>query len=148
MGARPGKQGISGIHTHMTNSLNSPIEVLEHTYPVRVRRYSLRHGSEGKGRWKGGAGVIREIELLTETQVGLLGDRRRFAPYGLAGGKPGAKGRNALIVRGRAQAIPSKCSFYAPAGAIVRVETPGGGGWGKKQRGRAEKGISRRKKRP
>jgi N-methylhydantoinase B len=133
LGARPGKAGISGIHTHMTNSLNTPIEVLEHTYPVRVRRYSLRSGSGGKGKWRGGDGVIREIELLTETQVGLLCDRRRFGPFGLAGGKPGAKGKNVLIVRGRAKRVASKCSFYAPVGAVIRVETPGGGGWGKKK---------------
>jgi N-methylhydantoinase B len=130
LGARPGKDGISGIHTHMTNSLNTPIEVLEHTYPVRVRRYGLRSGSGGKGKWRGGDGVVREIELLTETQVGLLCDRRRFAPFGLSGGHAGAKGKNTLIVRGRAKRVPSKCSFNAPAGAVVRVETPGGGGWG------------------
>ena len=131
MGARPGKHGSSGIHTHMTNSLNTPIEVLEHAYPLRVRCYSLRRGSGGRGRWRGGDGVIREIELLTETQVGLLCDRRKFPPYGLAGGKPGARGKNLLIVNGRARQLPSKCSLYAPAGAVVRIETPGGGGWGK-----------------
>jgi len=92
------------------------------------------------GRWKGGEGVVREIELLTETQVGLLGDRRRFGPYGLAGGKSGARGKNTLIVQGRARAVPSKCSFYAPAGAIVRVETPGGGGWGNPRDARKRKG--------
>jgi len=148
MGARPGKDGISGIHTHMTNSLNSPVEVLEHTYPVRVRRYGLRHGSAGAGRWQGGEGVVREIELLTETQVGLLGDRRRFGPYGLAGGKPGARGKNTLIVQGGARAVPSKCSFYAPAGAIVRVETPGGGGWGSPRSARKRKGKQAARKGP
>lgn len=132
MGARPGKNGLSGVHTHMTNSLNTPIEVLEHAYPVRVRRYALRRGSGGRGLYRGGDGIVREIELLTEAQVGLLCDRRRFGPYGLAGGQPGAKGKNELIVNGRARRLPSKCSFYAPAGAVVRIETPGGGGWGKK----------------
>jgi N-methylhydantoinase B len=140
MGARPGKDGISGIHTHMTNSMNSPVEVLEHTYPVRVLRYGLRRGSAGAGRWKGGEGVIREIELLTETQVGLLGDRRRIGPYGLAGGRPGAKGKNTLVVHGRARKVPAKCSFYAPAGSVIRVETPGGGGWGKARRAGKRKG--------
>jgi len=140
MGARPGKDGLSGIHTHMTNSLNTPVEVLEHAYPVRVRCYSLRRGSDGCGRYRGGEGIVREIELLTRTQVGLLGDRRRFAPYGLAGGKPGAKGKNELIVNGRRRRLPSKCSFYAPAGAVVRVETPGGGGWG------LERPVRRRRK--
>lgn len=131
MGARPGKDGISGIHTHMTNSLNSPIEVLEHAYPVRVRRYVLRRGSGGAGRWRGGDGLVREIELLDETQVGLLSDRRRFGPYGLAGGRPGKPGRNLLIVGGRRRLLAGKCGFYAPVGAILRIETPGGGGWGK-----------------
>jgi len=131
MGARPGKDGLSGIHTHMTNSLNTPVEVLEHAYPVRVRRYALRPGSGGAGRWRGGDGVIRELELPVETQVGLLCDRRRFGPYGLAGGLPGAKGRDSLTVRGRTRGLASKCSLYAPAGSVLRIETPGGGGWGK-----------------
>jgi N-methylhydantoinase B len=131
MGARPGKDGASGIHTNMTNSLNTPIEVLEHAYPIRVLRYGLRRGSGGAGLYRGGDGIVREIELLVDCQVGLLCDRRRFGPYGLAGGKAGAKGKNELIVRGRAQRVPSKCSFYAPAGARIRIETPGGGGWGK-----------------
>jgi N-methylhydantoinase B len=133
MGARPGLDGLSGIHTHMTNSLNSPVEVLEHAYPLRVRKYSLRRGSGGKGRWHGGDGIVREIELLTETQVGLLCDRRETAPYGLAGGAPGAKGKNELVLKGKSKRVAAKCSFYAPAGAVVRVETPGGGGWGRKQ---------------
>jgi N-methylhydantoinase B len=133
LGARPGLEGISGIHTHMTNSLNSPIEVLEHAYPLRVRRYVLRRGSGGRGRFRGGDGVVREIELLADAQVGLLCDRREFAPYGLAGGEPGARGRNNLLVKGRAKRLPAKCSLYAPAGAVVRVETPGGGGWGRKK---------------
>jgi len=138
MGARPGKDGISGIHSHMTNSLNTPVEALEEAYPVRVRCYALRSGSGGPGLYRGGDGIVREIELLTETQVGLLCDRRRFSPYGLAGGKPGATGRNALIVDGRPRPLAGKCGFYAPAGAIVRVETPGGGGWGK-QKGRTQR---------
>jgi N-methylhydantoinase B len=131
MGSRPSADGLSGIHTHMTNSLDTPIEVLEHAYPVRVRRYALRRGSGGAGRHRGGEGIVREIELIARAQVGLLSDRRKFAPYGLAGGKPGAKGKNELIVGGRARNLPSKCSFHAPAGAVVRVETPGGGGWGR-----------------
>ena len=131
MGARPGKDGLNGIHTHMTNSLNTPVEVLEHAYPVRIRRYVLRQGSGGVGRWRGGDGIIREIEFLTETQVGLLCDRRRFGPYGLAGGSVGARGKNELLLAGRRKRLPAKCSLYAPAGAILRVETPGGGGWGK-----------------
>lgn len=130
MGARPGKDGLNGIHTHMTNSMNTPIEVLEHAYPVRVRRYGLRQGSGGGGTFRGGDGIVREIELLTDMQVGLLCDRRRFSPYGLAGGAPGAKGQNELIVNGKSRQLPSKCAFYAPAGSAIRVRTPGGGGWG------------------
>jgi N-methylhydantoinase B len=132
MGARCGLDGLSGIHTHMTNSLNSPIEVLEHAYPLRVVRYGLRSGSGGEGRWRGGDGVVREFLLLTEAQVGILSDRRKLSPYGLQGGRPGARGRNLLRIGKKTTRLPSKCGFYAPAGAIVRIETPGGGGWGRK----------------
>ena len=130
MGARPDRNGESAIHTHMTNSLNTPVEVFEHSYPVRVRRYSIRSGSGGAGQYRGGDGIIREIELLVPMQVGMLSDRREIGPYGLAGGKPGKRGTNQLIVPGRAAKVAAKGSFYAPAGAIMRVETPGGGGWG------------------
>jgi N-methylhydantoinase B len=131
MGARPGHDGISGVHTHMTNSLNTPTEVFEITYPVRVRRYGLRRGSGGKGKYRGGNGIVREVELLVDAQVGLLSDRRAIAPYGLAGGGDGAKGKNELISRGTRKRLASKCGFYATAGDIVRIESPGGGGWGK-----------------
>jgi N-methylhydantoinase B len=131
MGARPGADGESGIHTHMTNSLNTPIEVFEHAYPVRVRHYGIRRGSGGAGKYRGGDGVIREIELLVPTQVGMLSERRKFRPYGLAGGSPGATGKNEIEIRGWRKKLPAKVSFYAPAGAVVRIETPGGGGWGR-----------------
>ncbi|MGB6483974.1 MAG: hydantoinase B/oxoprolinase family protein [Candidatus Acidiferrales bacterium] len=131
MGARPGRDGESGIHTHMTNSLNTPVEVFEHAYPVRVRRYGIRLGSGGAGEHRGGDGIVREIELLVPMQVGMLSDRRKFGPYGLAGGNPGKCGKNELIVAGRRKQVPAKGSFYAPAGAIIRVESPGGGGWGR-----------------
>ena len=133
MGARPGRDGISGVHTNMTNSLNTPTEVLEITYPVRVRRYGLRRGSGGAGKYRGGDGIVREIELLVDAQVGMLSERRTITPYGLSGGAPGAKGRNELISRGQRKRLESKCGFYAHAGDVIRVETPGGGGWGKKQ---------------
>ncbi len=87
MGARPDRDGVSGIHTHMTNSWNSPIEVLEHAYPVRVLHYGFRAGSGGAGLYRGGDGLIREVELLTDMQVGLLCDRRKRGPYGLSGGE-------------------------------------------------------------
>ncbi len=143
MGARPGKDGASGIHTHMTNSLNTPVEVLEHTYPVRVLRYGLRHGSGGNGKSRGGDGVVRELELLTDMHVGFLSDRRKIPPYGLHGGQPGATGKNEWIIAGkgksgkksgRVRIMPSKCGFYAGVGSIIRIESPGGGGWGKARR--------------
>ena len=131
MGARPSKDGLSGVHTHMTNSLNTPIEALESAYPVRVRRYSLRRGSGGAGRFQGGDGIVREIEFLTDSRGAILSDRRRFAPDGLAGGKPGKPGKNQLILPdGRIRKLPSKSVFTAPRGSILRIETPGGGGWG------------------
>jgi N-methylhydantoinase B len=130
MGARPGRDGISGIHTHMTNSLNTPIEVFEHVYPVRVRRYSLRRGSGGAGRWRGGDGIVRELEFLAPIDLSLLGDRRRIGPYGLADGRPGARGKNTLIRRGRERALPSKISLPVETGDVLRIESPGGGGWG------------------
>jgi N-methylhydantoinase B len=131
LGARPNKDGISGIHNHMTNSLNTPIEVLEHAYPVRVVRYGLRDGSGGDGKFRGGDGIVREIELLAPAQVGLLCDRRTRGPYGLAGGQPGTPGRNFLTLSDKTTKLPSKCTFYAPAGAVIRLETPGAGGWGR-----------------
>jgi N-methylhydantoinase B len=134
MGARPGADGLSGVHTHMTNSLNTPIEALECSYPVRVRRYSLRHGSGGMGRYRGGDGVIREIEFLTDVQGSILSDRRVFPPYGLAGGKPGRTGKNELRADGRVTKLPSKSGFSAKAGSVLRIETPGGGGWGKNKK--------------
>ena len=131
MGARPSKDGLSGVHTHMTNSLNTPTEALESALPVRVRRYSLRSGSGGAGKHKGGDGIVREIEFLADSRGAILSDRRRFAPYGLAGGKPGKPGKNQLILPdGRIRKLPSKSVFTAPRGSILRIETPGGGGWG------------------
>ncbi len=126
MGARPDADGIDGIHTHMTNSLNTPVEALEYAYPFRVRSYSYRRGSGGAGRQRGGDGLVREIELLCPAQVTLLSDRRIRPPYGLAGGSSGACGRN--LVSG--EAVPGKCNLQVEAGATIRIETPGGGGWG------------------
>jgi N-methylhydantoinase B len=131
MGARPGMDGISGVHCHMTNSLNTPIEALEYAYPFRVRSYSYRGSSGGEGEFRGGDGLIREIELLDDAQVTLICERRKFRPYGLAGGEPGASGNAALIDNeGNKQMLPSKCSVSARKGNRIRIETPGGGGWG------------------
>ncbi|MFL6465787.1 MAG: hydantoinase B/oxoprolinase family protein, partial [Bryobacteraceae bacterium] len=129
-GARPNADGVSGVHTHMTNSLNTPVEALEYAYPFRVRRYSYRRGSGGKGQYNGGDGLIREIELLSPAQVTLLADRRVHPPYGLHGGAPGACGRTSLTENGNQRPLPGKCNVEAPAGATIRIETPGGGGWG------------------
>jgi N-methylhydantoinase B len=131
MGARPGVDGIDGIHCHMTNSLNTPIEALEYAYPFRVRSYGYRRGSGGSGKFRGGDGLVREIELLAPAQVTLLCDRRKFSPYGLAGGENGATGRAQLIGSSRVpEELPGKCTLHVNQGDIVRVETPGGGGWG------------------
>jgi N-methylhydantoinase B len=129
-GARPNSDGISGVHTHMTNSLNTPIEALEYAYPFRVRSYSYRRKSGGAGKFRGGDGLVREIELLSPAQVTLLSDRRVFAPYGLNGGSEGAKGRAVLIEHGVEKELPGKCNVQAGVGAVLRIETPGGGGWG------------------
>jgi N-methylhydantoinase B len=131
MGARPGLDGISGIHCHMTNSLNTPVEALEYAYPFRVRSYSYRPGSGGAGKFNGGDGIIREIELLSDAQVTLLGDRRKFQPYGLSGGAGGMVGRTLLIKPdGSSAELPAKCSIHAHQGDLIHLETPGGGGWG------------------
>jgi N-methylhydantoinase B len=135
MGARPTKNGASAIHTHMTNSWNTPVEVFEQVYPVRMRRYAVRRNSGGNGRYPGGDGIIREIELLTDTQVGLLSDRRKRGPYGLAGGADGAPGKNSIVEpNGKLISLPGKCSLQAKAGSVLRIETPGGGAWGKHHR--------------
>jgi N-methylhydantoinase B len=137
MGARPGLDGASAIHTHMTNSWNTPVEVLEQVYPVRLKKYAVRRGSGGAGRHRGGDGIIREIELLAPAQVGFLGDRRKRGPYGLAGGRDGQRGRNTILARGKWRAVPGKCALLAEEGTTIRIETPGGGGWGRPTRNRA-----------
>ena len=131
MGARPTSDGLSGVHTHMTNSLNTPVEALESAYPVRVRQYSLRHGSGGSGKFRGGEGVVREIEFLGEVRGSILSDRRVFSPYGLAGGQPGRRGANQLTAHGRTRKLPGKTTFAASPGSVLKIETPGGGGWGR-----------------
>jgi N-methylhydantoinase B len=132
MGASPGKSGVSGVHTHMTNSLNTPVEALEYAYPLRVRAYSLRPGSGGRGKHHGGNGIVREIEVLADSEVTLLADRRRRGPYGLGGGRDGLAGK-ATIIRGDGapQTFPSKFNVRLRKSERIRIETPGGGGWGK-----------------
>lgn len=130
MGARPGKDGADAIHTHMTNTLNTPVEALEYAYPLRVQRYEIRRPSGGAGQWRGGDGVRRDIELLADAQVALLTERRAFAPYGLAGGDSGQSGRNVLIRDGEEHDLPGKTTLAAQVGDVISVQTPGGGGWG------------------
>jgi N-methylhydantoinase B len=115
----------------MTNTLNTPVEALEYAYPFRVRRYEIRRGSGGAGRQRGGHGICREMELLAEAQVTLMSERRRFAPYGAAGGEPGQKGRNSFLREGEITELPAKTTLTLKAGDILRVETPGGGGYGR-----------------
>ncbi|MGA8150208.1 MAG: hydantoinase B/oxoprolinase family protein [Terriglobales bacterium] len=132
MGARPAKPGISGVHTHMTNSLNTPAEALEYAYPLRVRKYGLRPGSGGDGRQRGGDGIVREIEVLADAEVTLLAERRLHPPYGLKGGTAGALGTARLTrADGSSQQLPGKFNIRLRKGERIRIETPGGGGWGK-----------------
>ncbi|MGA8621660.1 MAG: hydantoinase B/oxoprolinase family protein [Candidatus Sulfotelmatobacter sp.] len=132
MGARPTKPGISGVHTHMTNSLNTPAEELQYAYPLQVRRYSLRPNSGGSGEHRGGDGIIREIEVLTDCEVTLLADRRSSGPWGLAGGDSGLPGKASVIRNGGViEEMPGKFSTRLQAGERIRIESPGGGGWGR-----------------
>ena len=132
MGARPTMDGMNATHTHMTNSLNTPAEALEYAYPLRVREYRIRKNSGGKGKHKGGDGTIREIETLADASMALLSDRRKRRPYGLQGGAGGQEGR-AYIIRGRKkEKLTSKGNWQLSAGDRIRIETPGGGGFGKK----------------
>jgi N-methylhydantoinase B len=130
MGARPSMDGMSGVHTHMTNSLNTPAEALEYAYPLRVREYRLRKESGGRGKHQGGDGVVREIETLAPARMSLLADRRKLRPYGLQGGEEGKPGRAFLVRDGSSRELPSKGSWELKAGDRVRIETPGGGGHG------------------
>jgi N-methylhydantoinase B len=133
MGARPSADGMSGVHTHMTNSLNTPAEAMEYAYPLRVREYRLRPHSGGLGEHRGGDGVIREIESLVSARMSLLADRRKHGPYGLSGGEDGKTGTNVIIRDAKTLNVPAKGSHELRAGDRVRIETPGGGGWGKKK---------------
>jgi N-methylhydantoinase B len=131
-GARPGADGMSGVHTHMTNTLNTPVEALELAYPLRVVESRLRDGSGGTGRWRGGDGIHRAIEVLSErATVSLLTERRRRGPWGRDGGRPGAPGKNVLLRGEGEQPLGSKVTFEARRGDVVAIDTPGGGGFGK-----------------
>src|SRR5262245_11778379 len=131
---RPGGDGMDGVQCSMTNTMNTPVEALEIAYPLRVERYELREGSGGRGRHRGGHGVVRALTVVDhDARVSLQSDRRRFPPYGLAGGREGTPGRNSMRDRqGNVRELPGKISLTLQGGETVAVETPGGGGWGRK----------------
>jgi N-methylhydantoinase B len=134
-GGGPDGPGESGVHSHMTNTLNTPVEALEYALPVRVNRYSLRRGTGGAGAHRGGHGLRRDLHFLCAVHISLLSERRRGAPYGLAGGRPGQPGRNVLIrADGTEQDLPGKASLDLKAGDTLSLRTPGGGGWGESGR--------------
>ena len=128
MGARPNRNGIDAIHTHMTNTMNTPIEAIETNYPMQVTTYAIRRGTGGAGRFRGGDGVVRALRLLTDAEVTILSERRSRGPYGLQGGASGEPGRNVLISEGVECPLASKVSISTREGDVIRIETPGGGG--------------------
>jgi N-methylhydantoinase B len=131
MGAGPGADGLSGVHVHMSNSLNTPVEALEHAYPFRIVRYGIRRGSGGAGRHRGGDGLRRDLQILGPARVALLCERRTVGPAGARGGEDGAPGENVLIRGGVEEPLPGKVTFSVSAGDIVSIRSPGGGGWGR-----------------
>jgi N-methylhydantoinase B len=130
-GADGTAEGASGIHTHMTNTLNTPIEALEQHFPLRVTAYHLRKGTGGRGRFRGGEGVVREIEALVPLRGAVLATRRRSRPYGLKGGLPGAAGRASIVGSKGTRILDGTSTFSLLPGERVRMETPGGGGFGR-----------------
>lgn len=130
-GAGPGYAGASGLHTHMTNTAITDVEILEQRYPVRIERFSLRSGSGGAGRWRGGEGLIREYRFLAPLTVSLLTEHRLVAPYGLDGGLPGECGQQELFdPAGNGTVLPGSITLTVSPGELLRIETPGGGGCG------------------
>ena len=127
-GACPDADGPSGVHVTMSNTLTTPVEALELGYPLRVRRHELRLGSGGSGKHRGGDGVVREVEALEACRASILSDRRNHSPAGSHGGEPGLPGRNFLNV----DKLPSKTTIELQPGDVLRLETPGGGGWGRR----------------
>ncbi len=130
MGARPHKSGLSGIHTHMTNTMNTPVEALERSFPLQVEKYALRRGSGGQGKFQGGEGIIRTYRFLEEGKISLLMERRTLPPYGLAGGLNGKKGECLLVRGNKKKKLAGKINLTAKKGDRLVIKTPGGGGWG------------------
>ncbi|MBU0986527.1 MAG: hydantoinase B/oxoprolinase family protein [Proteobacteria bacterium] len=134
MGASACGPGESAIHSHMTNTLNTPVEALEYAYPFLVTEYSVRRKTGGRGKNSGGDGLVREIQLLADAEVTVLSERRARGPYGLRGGKPGTPGKNIVFQNGRARKMPGKFHINLRRGDTLRLETPGGGGYGSPQK--------------
>lgn len=145
MGARPGADGISGIHTHMTNTMNTPIEALEHAYPLRILCYRFRQGSGGDGCYCGGDGVRRDIQSLVRAEATILSERRRGRPYGLHGGRPGESGENVLVRGGKEKRLPGKVQIHLEPGDVLSIRTPGGGGWGETRSAAASTGLRQKR---
>ncbi len=131
MGAASNNHGESAVHSHMTNTLNTPIEALEYSYPFIITEYSIRKGSGGKGFFCGGDGIVREMKMISDAEVTVLSERRKNPPYGLLGGMPGKKGRNIIIKNGISEKKPGKFHDKLKENDVLRIETPGGGGYGK-----------------
>jgi N-methylhydantoinase B/oxoprolinase/acetone carboxylase alpha subunit len=131
MGGRPGRAGLSAVHTHMSNTRNTPIEAIEHDLPMWITTYRVRAGSGGRGEFPGGDGIVREYEALADMDVTILSDRRVHAPYGVLGGEPGQSGRNVVVRDGHERVLPGKIQFRLASGDRLRIETPGGGGYGR-----------------
>ncbi len=135
MGGRLGADGVSAVQTHMTNTLNTPVEAIERELPVMLESYSVRKGSGGTGRFSGGDGIVRQYKFLENSDVSLITERRKRQPWGIEGGEDGKAGENTLISKEGERNLPAKCSISVKAGESVRIETPGGGGWGKTSTG-------------
>ena len=131
MGGSPAGPGQSAVHSHMTNTLNTPIEALEYAYPFLMTEYSIRRGSGGNGLNRGGDGLVREMKMTAPAEAVVISERRSSSPYGLSGGEPGRPGDNFLISGGVAQRMPGKFSVTLKTDDAIRIETPGGGGWGR-----------------
>lgn len=130
MGARPNSSGPSAVHSHMTNTLNTPIEALEFAFPLRVLRYEIREDSGGKGHYHGGDGIRRDIQVMCDSEVTILSDRRINPPYGMKDGLPGRTGQNYLIINATENVMPGKFTAAIKAGETISIHTPGGGGYG------------------
>ncbi len=131
MGASARADGRSAVHTHMTNSWNTPVEAFEHEYPVQVVSYRIRTGSGGEGKHRGGDGIVRELRFPEQTDLTILSDRRDRGPYGLAGGSDGLPGENALTLKGKTTRLRAKTRIAVEPGSVLKISTPGGGGFGK-----------------